>query len=136
MKNTFLKSFSSLKNKNTFLKRFHFYKMKKHDSEAFLLLKNEMARHVSEAFSSLKNKKHHVFEVFLNFSTKWKNTFLKRFHIYKIKNTFFKSFFFMFKKTKARLEAFSSLQNEKEHVFEAIFKFIAWKPPFWTVFHF
>ena len=36
----------------------------------------------------------------------------------------------MFKKSKARFEAFSSLQNEKQHVLEAFFKFIEWKPPF------
>ena len=48
---------------------------------------------------------------------------LKRFffHVYKMKITF--------------LECFSSLQNEKKHVFEAIFMFTKWKTRFWSVFH-
>ena len=65
---TFLKCFTSLKNKNTFLKHFQDYKMKKH---------------VFKTFSYLQNQKQ-VFQEFF-FMFKIKSTFVKHFEVYKMK---------------------------------------------------
>ena len=63
-----------------------------------------------------------------------KITFLKHFHVYKMKFTFFESFSCLQNEKNTFLKRFSCLQNQN-HVFEANLFSQKWKLRFWSDFH-
>ena len=115
MKNTFLKSFSSLQNEKTcFWSVFQVDKKNKHVLEAFVkVYKNEKTRYGS-VFQVYKMQKH-VLKRLSKF-TKWKTWFWSVSQVHKmIKHVF---------------EAFSSSQNKKGIFFERFSKITEWKNTF------
>ena len=85
-----------------------------------------MKKHVFEAGLSLKNEEKHVLEAFSSYLQNKKVRFCIVFQVHNMETTFLNRFSVL-KNEKAR---FSSLQNEKKQVFEAVLKFKKWKGTF------